>query len=131
MKILAMLGCLVVLACGCAGREPFVVPADDDWTAKPAAVPFSKIGRGLANIGTSPADLWATPIWLRDEGESLGYALGVGIPEGLCNTVVRLGAGVVEVLSFPLYRHRTPLYNHPYGVWVFAGKDDSVSTKEP
>jgi len=118
--------CLALLACGCAGQKPFAVPADDDWTADPGAVPFSKIGRGLVNVVTCPADLWTTPTWMSDEGEPLFYAIGVGVPQGICNTVIRLGAGVVEVLSFPLYRQREPFYNQPYGVWPFGGGDSLV-----
>ena len=129
MKSFVLLACLVVVVCGCAGQEPFATPADGDWTAKPAGVPFCKIGRGLVNIATSPAELWATPTWLSDEGKSIPYAVGVGIPEGLCNGVARLTLGVVEVISFPLYRQRMPLYNHPYGVWMFAEQGDSVDTK--
>ena len=130
MKSFVLLACLGLVVCGCAGQEPFRTPADDDWTAKPGAVPFSKIGRGLANVATSPADLWATPMWLSDEGKSIPVAVGVGIPQGLCNTVGRIVGGVIEIVSFPLYRQRMPLYNHPYGVWVFAGDDASVETDE-
>ena len=129
MKSFVLLACVVLVVCGCAGQEPFETPAEDDWTAKPAAVPFSKIGRGLVNVATSPADLWTTSIWLRDEGNSTLYAVGVGIPQGVCNTVGRIVGGVVEIVSFPLYRQRMPLYNHPYGKWIFAD-DESVDTSE-
>lgn len=127
MRLLALLGCVVLLACGCAGQQPFAEPTDDDWTADPGATPFSKIGRGLVNVGTSPAELWATPMWLLDEGETTVYAVGVGVPQGICNGVVRIVAGVAEVLSFPLVKQRAPLYNHAYGIWAFAKKDESLS----
>lgn len=127
MRALALLGCVVLLVCGCAGQQPFAEPADDDWTARPAAVPMSKIGRGLVNVVTSPAELWATPTWLSDEGETTVYAIGVGVPQGICNGVVRLVAGVAEVVSFPLFKQRMPLYNHAYGIWAFAKEDESLS----
>jgi putative exosortase-associated protein (TIGR04073 family) len=129
MKSFILMACLVLVIGGCAGQEPFETPADNDWTAKPAAVPFSKIGRGLVNVVTSPAELWATPMWLSEEGNLMPHPVVVGIPQGLCNMGGRIVGGVVEIVSFPLYRQRMPLYNHRYGVWIFAD-DESVDTGE-
>ena len=58
-----------------------------------------KLGRGLANVVTSPAELIRTPQAIaRDEGWSKG--LGVGIPYGLWRVVLRAVAGAFEVVTF-------------------------------
>ena len=58
-----------------------------------------KLGRGLANIGTAPAELIRTPelVSRRD-----GYVSGVtvGVVEGAWRTIVRAVTGVFEVTTF-------------------------------
>ena len=58
-----------------------------------------KLGRGLANIATCPAELVRTPELLsRREGYVAGIT--VGVLEGAWRTLVRGVAGVYEVLTF-------------------------------
>jgi putative exosortase-associated protein (TIGR04073 family) len=58
-----------------------------------------KLGRGLANLATSPIELVRTPerVALRD-----GYVAGltVGVLQGIWRTLMREGIGAFEVLTF-------------------------------
>lgn len=121
--------CLAALACGCAGSRPFEdrVP-EDDWTRSRVVVPFAKIGRGITNVITSPADISGTVARHWGSAESLGgyvSAPTIGLVEGVFNGSVRIGAGLLEVVSFPLVYQSDPLYNHEYGAPVFGewGRD--------
>jgi len=116
--------CLAALACGCAGSKPFEdqVPADD-WTRSPFAVPLVKIGRGITNVITSPADISGTIARRWGEAEGFGEYVSVptlGLAEGVFNCAVRIGAGLLEVVSFPLVYQSGPLYNQAYGEPVFG-----------
>jgi len=116
--------CLAAVVCGCAGSKPFAdqVP-EDDWTRSPVAVPFAKVGRGVTNVITSPADISGTVERLWGEADGFGdcaSAPTVGLVEGVFNCAVRIGAGLLEVASFPLVYQPGPLYNCEYGASVFG-----------
>ena len=124
MRRLACVLCLGLLfLSGCAGaRLHEMIDEDALWAQKPAAVPLMKIGRGTLNVVGSLFDIPATIERTADEGEGLGgvgYAATVGLGEGVCNGVVRLVAGVGEILSFPLFHKPDPLYDVPLGTSVF------------
>lgn len=82
-----------------------------------------KLGRGIANIATCPAELIRTPELV---GRRDGYvaALSTGIVQGVFRTVVRGVAGVWEVLTFyaeipPGFRPLiTPEFVYAHGDWV-------------
>ena len=58
-----------------------------------------KLGRGLANIATCPAELIRTPELIsRREGALVGMT--VGVVRGAWRTLIRGAAGVYEVLTF-------------------------------
>jgi len=63
--------------------------------------PLDKLGRGLENILTSPFE-W--PLTIRSTTKRDGWGRGVllGPVIGLGRFGIRLGSGVVDVLSFPL-----------------------------
>jgi putative exosortase-associated protein (TIGR04073 family) len=85
-----------------------------------------KIGRGLTNAVVSPLDIpWTVARWWNEADTVGGYCMAptVGLGEGVCNGVVRLGAGVLEILSFPLIYQPEPLYERPLGESVFGGSD--------
>lgn len=113
--------CLLLLVAGCAAPEQ--TANDEEWAKEPWAVPFMKIGRGTVNVVVSPADIPATVTRRWDEAETMGGyggAVVVGTGEGLCNGVARLGMGVVEMLSCPLYYQTEPYYEKPIGYSVFG-----------
>lgn len=59
-----------------------------------------KLSRGLVNIVSSPVEIGRTIINVsEDEGPAEGWTLG--LVQGIGRTVLRLGAGVVEVVTFP------------------------------
>lgn len=130
MRLAALGLCLVMLACGSCSLSPSLEatagePADH-WSNAPAAVPIMKIGRGVTNILVSPADIPMTVVRRWNEADSVGgcvSAVVVGTGEGVCNAVVRIGAGVAEILSFPLYRQTEPLYERDLGESVFGAGD--------
>lgn len=70
---------------------------DPEYSVKPASV---KLWRGIVNTLTGWGELIRQPIILTKEDGA------VGVPEGLINgvfmSVVRTGAGVVEIVTFPL-----------------------------
>ena len=59
-----------------------------------------KLGRGAVNIITSPVEL-ARTIDIQTRVKGAGYGWTMGLIEGVGRTFVRLGAGVVEVVTFP------------------------------
>lgn len=59
-----------------------------------------KLSRGLVNIISSPVEIGRTIINVsEDEGPAEGWTLG--LVQGIGRTVLRLGAGIVEVVTFP------------------------------
>ena len=68
------------------------------WTTCPAA---RKLGRGVANLALGFVEIPASMIEVsRFNGEVAGASWG--LVEGLCRMVVRMGAGVAEIVTFPV-----------------------------
>lgn len=63
--------------------------------------PFVKLGRGLTNIITSPAEIIFQPTVLSQE-HNMWIAWFGGFPKGLVFFPVRALAGVYEVATFPI-----------------------------
>lgn len=58
-----------------------------------------KLGRGLANIVTCPAELIRVPLLVGRTDGSVA-SLSVGVVKGIWRTVLRGGAGVIETATF-------------------------------
>ncbi len=83
---------------------------DDAWEIK-----FS---RGLINLVTSPAEIFRT-IRVTSNQDGLPRGLTIGVIKGLSRFIMRAGAGIVEILTFPFdYPNATksPLMEPEY-VW--------------
>lgn len=82
-----------------------------------------KLGRGLANVVTCPAELIRTP---ELTGRKDGYvaALSVGILKGAFRTLLRGVTGVFEVVTFPVEIPKDfapivqPEFVYAHGDWV-------------
>jgi len=77
-----------------------------------------KLGRGLMNIGSCPAELIRVPMLVDRESGHLA-AMSVGVLQGAWRTIVRGAAGVFEVATF--YAEIPPGYKplvHPEFVWA-------------
>ena len=60
-----------------------------------------KLGRGLANVVTAPLELIRKPFLVgQDDGGLAGMT--VGVVQGIGAAVIREGAGLIEVVTFPL-----------------------------
>lgn len=59
-----------------------------------------KIIRGVANIIGSPIEI-ARAIHIRSNEENLGYGWTVGLVEGVGKGMIRLGTGVIDIVTFP------------------------------
>jgi len=80
----------------------------------PGMGPLSRLTRGVCNIVISPLEIPAT--MLRVAGEhNANYGIFAGGAEGLGNGIVRLGAGALEVVTFPLPSDVLPIYNKKLG----------------
>ena len=66
-----------------------------------AGTPLEKLGRGAANIATSPLEVYFTVV---DENKDNGPAAALtwGALKGLYRAVARAVVGVYEVATFPL-----------------------------
>lgn len=124
MRLLLLAVCLAVFLPGCSGMEPVEQLPEDHWSKHPAAVPFMKVGRGVVNIVVSPLDIPATVVRVSREHDNFGYALVAGTFEGIGNTLVRLLAGVAEILTFPLVNDPEPLYERDLGQRAFHQRPD-------
>ena len=62
---------------------------------------LSKLGRGMTNIVTGVLEL---PFAIDTEIDETGFYRGIpfGILKGLVRSIVRMSAGVYEVISFPI-----------------------------
>jgi len=126
MRLAALALCLGLLFAGCSATEPAGEAPEEHWTQAPAATPIMKFGRGTANVAVSPADIPMTVVrrWGETEGV-LGRtgAVVVGLGEGICNGLWRIGWGVTEILSFPLVNDKDPYYTRPLGESVFGSAE--------
>lgn len=89
-----LIGIAVMTLILCSGS--LTASADPTAAANPR---LRKLGRGLANIITSPAELVRVPYLV---GQKEGYlaASSIGLMQGAWRTVVRAAAGVTETLLF-------------------------------
>jgi len=141
MRWFVLAVCAGLLVSGCSTVEPGPVPPDpelgveplpegyvgeDHWSRSPAAVPVMKIGRGATNILASPFDIPATVVRVSRETDNFGLALLGGTVEGVANCVIRLCAGVVEVLTFPLVYDADPFYVRELGARAIAKEPEPV-----
>ncbi len=58
-----------------------------------------KLGRGVANVLTSPAELIRTPELVEHQDGYLA-AMTVGILQGAWHTIARIGVGAFEIVTF-------------------------------
>ena len=83
---------------------------------------LGKLGRGVANIITCPGEIVRT---VDIVGHRDGFVAGstVGLLQGAGRTILRAGAGVVEVLTFPIEKPKgyrpliEPEYIFAHGAW--------------
>jgi len=67
--------------------------------------PARKLGRGLANIMYSSAEIGTTMVRVNDlEGNSAAWSYGV--VKGINRMMMRIGVGVYEVATYPFPTHR-------------------------
>ena len=59
-----------------------------------------KLTRGVANIVTSPVEI-VRNVYVESKYENAAYGMTIGLGKGVFKTILRLGAGVVETLTFP------------------------------
>lgn len=80
----------------------------------PGMGPLSRLTRGVCNIVISPLEIPATMLRVAGEHNAV-YGILAGGAEGLGNGIVRLGAGALEVVTFPLPSDVLPIYNKRLG----------------
>jgi len=81
-----------------------------------------KLKRGAINIVTSPVEI-ARDIHNTTEEKNLLVGWTVGLVQGLGEALVRLGAGVIDLVTFPFNfpeSHKAPLLDPEY-VWEKPG----------
>jgi len=81
-----------------------------------------KLKRGAVNIITSPVEI-ARDIHITTEEKNLLVGWTVGLVKGLGEGLVRLGAGAIDLLTFPFNfpeSHKAPLLDPEY-VWEKPG----------
>ncbi|MBI1977853.1 MAG: exosortase system-associated protein, TIGR04073 family [Candidatus Omnitrophica bacterium] len=107
----------------CADEEQ--VPAAETETTQPSQGPYEwhdKLKRGTVNIITSPVEV-ARNIQLTSQKESLLSGWTIGLVKGAGEGVVRLGAGTIDLLTFPFNfpnAQKAPLTQPEY-VWQKPG----------
>lgn len=82
-----------------------------------------KLGRGVLNIVSSPVEV-ARTIHVESEVRGNGYGWTAGLVKGLGRTIVRLGAGVVDLVTFPFDfpdENKAPLIEPEYAWQKWAG----------
>ena len=62
---------------------------------------FTKFGRGISNIVTSPGELYTQP-WLLTKDHATSTAIFGGFLKGTAMIIAREAVGIYEVLTFPL-----------------------------
>lgn len=77
-----------------------------------------KLGRAAANIVTCPLEIpRGINTTSKEQGPALGWTLGLA--KGLSGTVMRVGAGVIDLITFPFgfpNKDKSPLIKPEY-VW--------------
>ena len=75
---------------------------------------FKKLGRGLCNIGTFPFEVLLQSSRVNNSDGPMA-ALTWGVLKGLGMSVVRLGVGVYEIITFPIPgpNHYGPILSDP------------------
>ena len=126
MKSVILVGCLALFVSGCSSTGEVAGMPEEPWTRSPVIVPFAKVVRGTGNIVRSPFEVPATVVRVSREYDNLGYGLAAGLPEGIVNGCVRLGAGVVEILTFPLVYDGAPLYDRDLGERAFHRETEPI-----
>lgn len=82
-----------------------------------------KLGRGVLNIVSSPVEV-ARTIHVESEVQGKGYGWTAGLVKGLGRTFVRLGAGVVDLVTFPFDfpdENKAPLIKPEYAWQNWSG----------
>jgi putative exosortase-associated protein (TIGR04073 family) len=67
-----------------------------------SANPFKKLGRGITNVVTAPAELLLQPIRVAKVDEEPQKAVIGGVLQGVYYTFLRLGSGVYDIFTFPM-----------------------------
>lgn len=82
----------------------------------PSTAPLARLGRGVANIVISPLEIPATMLRVGGERNAF-FGIWAGGLEGVGNGLVRLSAGVLEAITFPIPAppDSLPLYNKRLG----------------
>lgn len=91
---------------------------DPEYSVKPVSV---KLWRGIVNTLTGWGELFRQPIVMTQEDGLVGVP--TGILNGVFMTIVRTGAGVVEIVTFPLPLNEELGYDslmNPDYVWQSA-----------
>ena len=59
-----------------------------------------KLTRGVVNVATSPVEV-VRNVYNESQYENVFYGMTIGLGKGVVQTVLRLGAGAVEIVTFP------------------------------
>jgi putative exosortase-associated protein (TIGR04073 family) len=94
--IIAGISLLAVLAVQTSSAEQTKL-GNPEYSVKPASV---KLWRGIVNTLTGWGELIRQPIVLTKEDGAVG--IPTGIINGVFMTIVRTGAGIVEIVTFPM-----------------------------
>jgi putative exosortase-associated protein (TIGR04073 family) len=94
------------------------------WPRSYADGAVRKLGRSVANLATAPLELVRKPQLIRHRDGGVA-AVTVGVAQGVRSMVERAGAGVIELLTFPVPFPRaefqplvTPEFVYSHGEWV-------------
>lgn len=101
-----------------AGAETVSHPTDKTYSWQ------DKLKRGALNIITSPIEI-ARDIHVTTEEKNLLAGWTIGLVKGVGDGIVRLGAGVLDLLTFPFNfpdNQKAPLIEPEY-VWQKPGLD--------
>lgn len=85
----------ILLAQGSSAEQTKM--GDPEYSVKPASV---KLWRGIVNTLTGWGELFRQPIVMTQEDGIVGVP--TGIINGVFMTLVRTGAGIVEIVTFPV-----------------------------
>ncbi len=114
MKKLIVL--VLVLAAGRFAFADIQDPPANDYG------PTRKLGRGIANLFLAPAEVFVTVTTVNTQ-EGNAAAATYGVVRGVGRSVVRHGAGLLEILSFPFPAWHASYYPMlPSDIpWIHAG----------